>query len=171
MYAPFEEYIARLLFQIPMPMPHTKMKLYLPSQNPVPNIPQTISQDDVIHIYQPLLDGELPYIDPRCIETLFTSLSSYIILLLLRRVLLDTSNLFISKDAGKIIDCCEAIKSLIYPYKYELVYIPYLPEILLDRVDAPFIFMLGVEEKFTKKIDDYIKDGTYMINLDTDKIC
>jgi hypothetical protein len=171
MYAPFEEYIARLLFQIPMPMPHTKMKLYLPSQNPVPNIPQTISQDDVIHIYQPLLDGELPYIDPRCILSLFYSLSSDNILLLLRRVLLDTSNLFISKDAGKIIDCCEAIKSLIYPYKYELVYIPYLPEILLDRVDAPFIFMLGVEEKFTKKIDDYIKDGTYMINLDTDKIC
>lgn len=80
--------------------------------------------------------------------------------------MLDTSNIFISKDAGKLIDCCEAIKSLIYPYQYELVYIPYLPEILLDRVDAPFIFMLGVEEKYTKKIDDYIKDGTYMINLD-----
>ena len=171
MYAHFEDYIARLLFQIPMPMPHTKMKLYLPSQNPVPDNQQTISQEDVIQIYQPLLDGFLPYIDPRCISTLFSSLTFENILLLLRRVLLDTSNLFISKDSGKIIDCCEAIKSLIYPYKYELVYIPYLPEILLDRVDAPFIFMLGVEDKFTKKVEDYIKDGTYMINLDTDKIC
>ena len=34
------------------------------------------------------------------------------------------------------------------------------------------MYMGGLdEEKFTKKIDDYIKDGTYMINLDTDKIC
>jgi hypothetical protein len=41
-----------------------------------------------------------------------------------------------------------------------------LPEILLDRVDAPFIFMLGVEEKFSAKVDSYIKDGTYMIHLD-----
>jgi len=92
-------------------------------------------------------------------------------LLLLRRILLDTSNLFISKDTGKIIDCCEALKSLIFPYKYELVYIPYLPEILIDRVDAPFIFMLGIEEKMAKKAEEFIKDGTYMINLDTDKIC
>ena len=137
----------------------------------MPDYPQTLSQDDVVHIHQPLLDGELPYIDTRCVNTLFRSLSLENVLLLLRRVLLDTSNLFISKDAGKIIDCCEAIKSLIYPYKYELVYIPYLPEILLDRVDAPFIFMLGLEEKFSKKVEEYIKDGTYMINLDTDKIC
>jgi hypothetical protein len=31
--------------------------------------------------------------------------------------------------------------------------------------------MLGVEDKFKNKVEDYIKDGTYMINLDTDKIC
>jgi len=86
--------------------------------------------------------------------------------LLFRRVLLDTSNLFIAKDVSTLIDCCEAIKSLLYPYKYELVYIPHLPEILLDRVDAPFIFMLGVEDRFSGKVDSYIKDGTYMIHLD-----
>ena len=109
--------------------------------------------------------------DPKCIATLFKSLSLDNVLLLLRRILLDTSNLFISKDAGKIIDCCEALKGLIFPYKYELVYIPYLPEILLDRVDAPFIFLLGIEDRFAKKVEEYIKDGTYMINLDSDKIC
>ena len=31
--------------------------------------------------------------------------------------------------------------------------------------------MLGIEDRFSKKVEEYIKDGTYMINLDNDKIC
>ena len=59
-------------------------------------------------------------------------------------MLLDTSNLFQSEDPIKLVNCCEAIKALIFPFKFELVYVPHLPKILLDRVETPFIFMLGI---------------------------
>ena len=64
---------------------------------------------------------------------------------LFKRVLLDTSNLFMSQYATKLVDCCEAIKSLIFPFKYEVVYMPHLPKVLLDIVDVPCVFMLGIE--------------------------
>lgn len=68
-------------------------------------------------------------------------------------------------------NCCEAIKALIFPFKFELIYVPNLPEILLDRVEAPFIFMLGIAGKHLyEKVKDSIKDGTYIIELDQNKI-
>lgn len=49
---------------------------------------------------------------------------------------------------------------------------PYLPKVLLDRLDAPFIFLLGVQRvHYTDKdMQNYIKDGTYIIDLDHNKI-
>ena len=90
----------------------------------------------------------------------------------MRRVLLDTSNILVSSEKSTLIQVCEAIKSLIFPYKYEQVNVPYLPKVLLDRVDAPFIFLLGIQRIFfpNKDMDNYVKDGTYIIDLDLNKI-
>lgn len=112
----------------------------------------------------------IPYIDRKCIETLFQFLSIDNIILLFKRVLLDTSNLFISEKSGRLVDCCEAIKSLIFPFKYEQVYIPNLPEGLRDRVDCPYIFMMGMVKDEYVKTKDSIKDGTYIIDIDKDYI-
>lgn len=38
----------------------------------------------------------------------------------------------ISKDRNKLVSVGEAIKSLIFPFKYEFIYVPYLPESLID---------------------------------------
>ena len=109
--------------------------------------------------------------NPETITDLFKSLDVDNILLLFKRVLLDTSNLFTSKDPIRLVNCCEAIKSLIFPFKFELVYVPHLPEILLDRVETPFIFMLGIAgQDLYKQVEDSIKDGTYIIELDNNKI-
>ena len=56
------------------------------------------------------------------------------------------SNLFISSSKEKLIACAEAIKALIFPFKYEMVYVPHLPKSLIDRVETPFIYMLGIEK-------------------------
>ena len=104
------------------------------------------------------------------ITDLFRSLDVDNVLLLFKRVLLDTSNLFTSNDPIKLMNCCEAIKALIFPFKFELVYVPHLPEILLDRVETPFIFMLGINHDLYKNIEESVKDGTYIIELDNNKI-
>ena len=46
------------------------------------------------------------------------------------------------------------------------MYIPYLPEILLDRVDAPHIFMMGLKRKHYDTVQDNVKDGTYIFDID-----
>lgn len=46
-----------------------------------------------------------------------------------KRILLETSNMFISVDRKKLYNCCEAFRSLIFPFKYQHVgnlFIPYL---------------------------------------------
>ena len=89
---------------------------------------------------------------------------------LFKRVLLDTSNLFMSNDSTKLVNCCEAIKSLIFPFKYEVIYVPHLPRVLLDIVDVPCVFMLGIEQKLFDEAEKHIKDGTYIVDLDKNHI-
>ena len=88
-------------------------------QNILTQRTESLINSSVVEIFQPKLFEILPFADIKCIEKLFTCLSLDNILLLFRRVLLDTSNILISSDKESIIMCCEAIRSLIYPYKYE----------------------------------------------------
>jgi hypothetical protein len=85
---------------------------------------------------------------------------------LFKRVLLDSNNLMVCKDRNKLVQVGEAIKSLIFPFKYEFIYVPYVPESLIDYLNAPVPFLMGVEEKLIKLAEDNINDGTYIINLD-----
>jgi len=107
-------------------------------------------------------------VNPKSIVKLFSCLSLDNILTLFRRVLLDTSIILLAGEKNTLMLCCEAIYGLIFPYKYEQVSIPYLPKVLIDRVDAPFIFLLGVERENYK--ESQVKDGTYIIDLDFNKI-
>jgi hypothetical protein len=159
----FEEYIVRLLFEVPAPIIPERLKIFLPPSGHT-------SPPTIVDINMPSVGYGIPYIDKQCIETLFQFLSVDNIILLFKRVLLDTSNLFISEKSRRLVDCCEAIKSLIFPFKYEQVYIPNLPEGLRDRVDCPYIFMMGLVKDEYAKTKESIKDGTYIIDIDKDYI-
>jgi hypothetical protein len=53
-----------------------------------------------------------------------------------------------------------------------MVYVPHLPEVLVDRVETPFIYMLGIESQVyeQKKVFDQVIDGTFIVDLDNDHI-
>lgn len=38
----------------------------------------------------------------------------------------------VSKNKSKLVEIGEAIKSLIFPFKFEFIYVPFLPESLVD---------------------------------------
>ena len=113
---------------------------------------------------------ELPYVNPETIATLFNSLSIQNIIVILNRVLLDTSNLFVSGDITKLVNCCEAIKALIFPFKYEVVYVPHLPKGFLTILEVPAVFMLGVERKLFDEALNIIKDDAWIIDIDNNVI-
>lgn len=126
-------------------------------------------------------DDRTPFSDRHCITRLFQCLNLDNILHLFRRILLDTSNILEAKDQQKIAQCLEAIKILGAPFKYEHVHMSRVPATLIDRVDAPYIFLLGVskaakdgdkKQKSQEKnlLNNITKDGTYLIDLDGDSI-
>lgn len=93
-------------------------------------------------LYYPPIN-KLPYTNNDFIITLFDSLNVDNILLFFKRILLDSNvrkyisitflkNLMISSNKQKLVEVGEAIKSLIFPFKYEFIYVPYLPETLVD---------------------------------------
>ena len=125
--------------------------------------------DEMLKFEQPGL-YELPYVNHETIATLFDSLSIQNIIVLLNRVLLDTSNLFVSEDITKLVNCCEAIKALIFPFKYEVVYVPHLPKGFLTILEVPAVFMLGVERKLFDEAMNIIKDDAWIIDIDNNVI-
>jgi len=38
----------------------------------------------------------------------------------------------VSKSKQKLVEAGEAIKALIFPFKFEFIYVPFLPESLVD---------------------------------------
>lgn len=126
-------------------------------------------RDEVLKFEQPSLN-ELPYVNHETIATLFDSMSVSNVILILNRVLLDTSNLFVSQDPTKLVNCCEAIKSLIYPFKYEVIYVPHLPKAFFEILEVPAVFMLGVEDKLYEEASELVKEDAWIIELDNNKI-
>jgi len=94
--------------------------------------------------------NELPFVNHESIACLFSSLKVDNIMRVFKRILLETSNMFISNDRKRLVNCCEAFKSLIFPFKYQHVgnlFIPYLSLRDFGYADAPFPFMLGMNTK------------------------
>jgi hypothetical protein len=40
--------------------------------------------------------------------------------------------MMVSRDRNKLVQVGEAIKGLVYPFKFEMIYVPYLPAALID---------------------------------------
>lgn len=70
------------------------------------------------------------------------------------------------------------MRILVFPFKFEFIYVPFLPAILMDYLyiglnclyvyrNAPVPYLMGIEEYMLKSADDNINNGTYIINLDS----
>ena len=96
------------------------MHLYLPDTKLVhPRVPQNFQErDEIIKFSLPSLN-ELPLVNHESIACLFHSLKVENIMRVFKRVLLETSNMFISTDRSKLVKCCEAFRSLIFPFQYQ----------------------------------------------------
>ncbi|EGR27899.1 hypothetical protein IMG5_187430 [Ichthyophthirius multifiliis] len=81
------------------------------------------------------------------LKTLFRVLDIDKIIFLFECVLLEKKIFLISKHKKLIIQVAEALTSLIFPFRYNNVYIPILPEVLKTYLEAPVPFIIGFEQK------------------------
>ena len=112
-------------------------------------------------------------------NTLFmNSLSVDNILVFFKRLLMDGDNLMISSSKNKLVEVGYAMTQLIFPFKYEFAFIPYLPENKMDFLSPPVPYIIGIEDVLDSRGHsdlrdqalDSINDGTYIIDLDSNKI-
>uniref|UniRef100_A0A8R1TTB5 Myotubularin-related protein 5 n=1 Tax=Onchocerca volvulus TaxID=6282 RepID=A0A8R1TTB5_ONCVO len=68
----------------------------------------------------------------------------YNILTLLCAVMTDHKILFRSSSLSLLADSCYALRSLLYPFDYPHTYVPVLPELLIEYLESPTPYIMGV---------------------------
>ncbi|RHY97381.1 hypothetical protein DYB35_006320 [Aphanomyces astaci] len=118
-----------------------------------------------------LLKSALPHVDDMCFQLLFQHLSVKNIMLVLNCMLLEQRILIHSSHHGLLTPVCEALCALLYPFVWEHVYIPMLPMKLIDYLQAPVPFFMGVHTSYlTTKIGADTFASCVVIHLDKDKV-
>ena len=58
----------------------------------------------------------------------------------------------VSSQISLLCVCAEALSCLIWPFEWPYVYIPLLPHNLIDYVDAPTPFIMGIHSSFISQL-------------------
>lgn len=151
---PMECYISHMILQIPLPsrghvsirylLEHYAFNISLPPVNKFP-----------------VLDLNL--------GMLFHLLSLDNLLTLFRNVLLERSTVFISTDENRLMCCTYSVLALIFPFHWNMVYVPILPINLLDYLYSPVTFIFGVHSKNISEIYSRVSDTVCIIDLDNNR--
>eukprot|EP00961_Rhodomonas_salina_P127327 1716442-Rhodomonas_salina.1 len=152
---PVERIIANLLYEVPLP-PRGRVKV------------QYSIADKTIELFRTPAN-ELPV--PRVpLDVLFLLLDRTNALQVLTCVLLEQKMLFYSDSVSLLTTVAESILTLIFPFRWEHVYIPVLPLQLLEFVHAPTPFIMGVHPGSLKNRTTFLgsscPDDVVVVNLD-----
>ncbi|OQR93590.1 hypothetical protein ACHHYP_02410 [Achlya hypogyna] len=129
------------------------------------------------HVHDELLfaqtvhKGGLAFVDDVCFQLLFEHLSVKNIVYILNCMLLEQRILIHSSNHGRLTPVCEALCALLFPFVWEHVYIPLLPMKLIEYLQAPVPFLMGVHTSYlTTKFGADVFASCVVIHLDKDKV-
>jgi WD40 repeat protein len=72
-----------------------------------------------------------------------------------------------SSDTSRLSIISESLRVLSYPLKWCSAYIPVVPALLLDLVDAPVPYILGISTSLLSKINQNVFKSVVLVNCDT----
>ncbi|KAK3555885.1 hypothetical protein QTP86_029805 [Hemibagrus guttatus] len=81
-----------------------------------------------------------------------------------RRVLISSSNL------STLTACAHAAAAMLYPMYWQHVYIPVLPQHLLDYCCAPMPYLIGVHSSLMERVRVMALDDVVILNVDTNTL-
>lgn len=150
---PIERFIGHFFHEIPVP------RLY------VPNVRYTIGHAKV-HLALPPSAG-LPYKNFSLL-TLFRCLSVTNIIALFEHVLSEGKVVFYSNSHATLTPVAEAIRCLLFPMKWQCVFIPILPTNLAYTVRAPVPFIIGLHRSFLDELK--VPEDVFLVDLDRNRV-
>ena len=154
---PIERYICNLMNEVPMP-PSGKAKILY-----------SIADKELIFtrppINRPIENVDLPF------AKAFQCLGVQTTIKLFQCMLLEQQILFHSSQLSLLAAVSECMMSLMYPFAWEHVYIPVLPQALLGVLNAPMPFVIGMSSDLLKvAIENEIPESLVIIDIDNDQI-
>jgi hypothetical protein len=75
---------------------------------------------------------------------MFSILSAHDVFIVLSNILLERCTVFVSKDLSLLSSTVLGFCNLLYPFKWEHIVIPIVPDICLEMLEAPVPFIMGV---------------------------
>ncbi|ORY98199.1 hypothetical protein BCR43DRAFT_437358 [Syncephalastrum racemosum] len=89
--------------------------------------------------------------------------------LLKNTLLAEGKVVFLSRFPGMLSLACETFRSLLFPFYWQFVFIPILPERLLTCLQAPVPYMVGFNGDLDD-IEEYVPEDACIVNLDSNSV-
>lgn len=157
--APLERYLVNVISEIPLPpLDETETRIAIGGKNlyfslPAPADPQRLKN---FSLYP-----------------LFRTLSAQNVITALELILLERKVLFVSRTLALLSSCIYSLLYLIYPFVWSHILVPVLPKCLLQHIEAPVPFIIGVGSQYC--CPDVFNDkisfpDLCIVHLDSNKI-
>jgi hypothetical protein len=154
---PIERYIANFCAETPVP-PRGMTSVHIT----VADIP--------LHFQRPP-PNNLPMIDTNCFLLLFRSLNIKNIIKTWSLLMCEQKIVLCSASISILTPVALALVSLLFPFSWCGIFIPVLPETLIDVLDAPVPFLVGYDADYLRKTpSEHRPEGVIFINLDANTI-
>lgn len=113
------------------------------------------------------IDQYPPFASRADIEYLFRALNAEQVIDIFLALLLEKKILLISKYKALLTHAAIALTSFLYPLCWKHVLIPILPRNMIDVLDAPVTFLIGVEKNILKDEPNFeIPNEVFRVDLD-----
>ncbi|KAL9544184.1 hypothetical protein MBANPS3_007762 [Mucor bainieri] len=113
--------------------------------------------------------NQVPILKNFSLFPLFRALSPHLILAVLETLLAEGKVVFLSQYAGMLSLACESFRYLLFPFYWQFVFIPVLPERLLTCLQAPVPYMIGFQGTMPD-LEDHAPDDVCIVNLDSNSM-
>ncbi|XP_071481718.1 DENN domain-containing protein 2B-like [Diadema antillarum] len=159
------ENLLKLCNEAPFPRPGSHTKVTTPA-------PQTRRRNHfTLHNYEhkPLIlqrpqDQRLEHVD---FDTLFNCLSVNRIVQIFASLLLERRVIMCSGKLSKLSRCSQALVGLLYPFSWQHVYVPVLPEKLIDMCCSPTPYIMGMLSLCIPRLEEMPLEEVLIVDLDS----
>merc|ERR1719312_1369730 len=149
-----ESFIYNLLYDIPLPSPGRSVRFWSLGSEAFISLPK---EPDELPIFDyPLLD----FFDILGVENSIK---------LITCVLLEYQILVFSSDCQNLMLVCESVLALIYPFEFSHVYVPILPPMLENFLDAPVPYMMGLVRR-SHDMNIYNRASVCIVDIDNGEL-
>ena len=112
----------------------------------------------------------LPLGDESCLQPLLAHFDTGSILSLVSCLLAEQSVLLHAQDLALLTPVCEALFALMFPFRWPHVYVPVLPAALLESLEAPVPFIIGIHSELVASVPGECLSRIVLVRVDTGSV-